>query len=82
MVLEKSNKVTNVGRVKFIELILDLFHVLTLEELHYAIPRITKRITRQKGIISIEGNLKKICIRHAKKVLLAPREIKEIFASS
>jgi hypothetical protein len=37
MMLEKNNKVTNVGRVKFTELVLDLFQVFTLKELHYAI---------------------------------------------
>ncbi len=54
--LKRSNKVTNVGRVKFIELFLDLLQLLTLEELHYAIPRIIKRVTCQEGIVSIEGN--------------------------
>jgi hypothetical protein len=42
MTLEKSNKVTNVGRAKFIKLVVDLFQLLTLEEFHCAIIRIIK----------------------------------------
>ncbi len=42
MMLERSNKVMNIGRAKFIKLVLDVFQLLTLEELHYAIARIIK----------------------------------------
>jgi hypothetical protein len=34
MTLERSNKVTNVGRVKFTKLVLDVLPQFTLEKLH------------------------------------------------
>jgi hypothetical protein len=42
MMLERSNKVMNVGRVKFTELVLDVLQLLTFKEFHYAIARIIK----------------------------------------
>ncbi len=79
--LEKNNKVMNVGRVKFTELVLDLLQLLTFEELHYSTPIIIKQVTCQEGITSTKGIFKKNCIKRANKVLLAFREIKDIFAS-
>jgi hypothetical protein len=40
--LERNNKVMNVGKVQFIELVLDVFQLLTFEELHCAIVTIIK----------------------------------------
>ncbi len=65
MTLQRSNKVTNVGRIKFTELVLDLLQLLTLEELHYAIPRIIKQVICQEGHVGTEGNRKDFCIRCA-----------------
>jgi hypothetical protein len=42
MALERSNKVTNIGKILFTELNLDVLQLFTLEELHYAITRIIK----------------------------------------
>jgi hypothetical protein len=42
MTLERSNKVTNVGRVKFTKLVLYVLYLFTLEEFHCAIVRIMK----------------------------------------
>jgi len=53
---ERSNKVMNIGGAKFIELVLDVFQLLTLEKLHYAIVRIIKQVTCQEGPASIKGN--------------------------
>jgi hypothetical protein len=65
MMLERINKVLNVGRAKFIELVLNVLQLLTFEELHYAIIRIIKQLTRLKGLINIEGNQIDLCIRCA-----------------
>jgi len=65
MMLERNNKVTNVGRVKFTKLVLDVFQLLTLEKLHCAIIRIIKHVTCQEGLGSTEGNQRDICIRRA-----------------
>jgi hypothetical protein len=65
MMLEKNNKVINVGRAKFIELVLDVLQLLTLEELHCAITRIIKQIIHQEGLASTEGHQKDLCIRRA-----------------
>jgi hypothetical protein len=56
MMFERSNKVTNVGRIKFMELVLDVLQLLTLEEFHYAIAKIIKQVTPQEGLANIEGN--------------------------
>jgi hypothetical protein len=45
MMLERNNKVMNVGKAKFVELILDVLQLFTLEEFPYAISRIIKQIT-------------------------------------
>jgi hypothetical protein len=55
MTLEKSNKVTNIGKIKFKRLVLDVLQLFSLEELHYAIARIIKQLTHQ-GLANIEGN--------------------------
>jgi len=65
MMLERNNKVTNVGTVKFTKLVLDVFQLLTFEELHCAIIRIIKQVTCQEGIGSTEGNQRDLCIRCA-----------------
>jgi hypothetical protein len=65
MMFERSNKVTNVGKAKFTELVLDVFQLLTLEKLHYAIVRIIKQVTRQEGLASIKGNQRDLRIKHA-----------------
>ncbi len=62
---ERSNKVTNVGRVQFTKLVLDIFQLLTFEELQYAITRIMKQVTHQEGLVSTKGNHLDLCIRHA-----------------
>ncbi len=64
--LEISNKIMNIGRVKFIEFVLDVLQLFTFEEFHYAIAKIIKQVTCQEGF--------------ATKVLLALSEMKEIFA--
>jgi hypothetical protein len=45
MTLKRNNKVTNVGRAKFIELVINVLQLFTLEELHYAIARFIKQVT-------------------------------------
>jgi hypothetical protein len=52
MTLENNNKAMNIGRAKFIELVLDVFQLLTLEKLHCAITKIIKQVTRQEGLAS------------------------------
>jgi hypothetical protein len=47
MTLEINNKVMNFGTAKFTKLILDVIHLFTLKELHYAITKIIKQVTRQ-----------------------------------
>jgi hypothetical protein len=37
MMLERSNKVTNVGRIEFTKLVLDLLQLLTFEKFHFTI---------------------------------------------
>jgi hypothetical protein len=56
MTLERSNKVMNVGKAKFIELVLDVLQLFTFEELHCAIARIIKQVTCQEVLASIKGN--------------------------
>jgi hypothetical protein len=46
MTFERNNKVTNIGRFKFTELVMDVFQLLTLEELQYSIARIIKQVIR------------------------------------
>jgi hypothetical protein len=55
MTFERSNKDMNIGRIKIIEHVLDVLHILTFEELHYAIVRIIKQIIHQ-GLANIKGN--------------------------
>ncbi len=55
----------NVGRAEFIELVLYVLQVLTLEEFHYVIVRIIKQLTCQEGLVSTEGNYLDLCIKHA-----------------
>ncbi len=62
MTLERSNKVMNVGRAKFTKLVLDVFQLLTLDELHCVITRIIKQVTCQECLISTRGNRKDLCI--------------------
>jgi hypothetical protein len=54
MMLERRNKVTNIGKAKFTKLVLDMFQLLTLKELHYAIARIIKQVICQEGLVGIE----------------------------
>jgi hypothetical protein len=54
MTLERSNKVMNIGRTKFTELVLEVLQLLTLEEFHYAIARLIKQITRQETLKEME----------------------------
>jgi hypothetical protein len=49
MMLERSNKVTNVGRVEFTELVLDLLQLFTFEKLHFTI----EHMLNQKSLVSI-----------------------------
>jgi len=35
--LERSNEVKNIGRVQFIELVIDLFQLLIFEKFHFTI---------------------------------------------
>jgi hypothetical protein len=63
MMLERNNKVMNVGKAKFVELILDVLQLFTLEEFPYAISRIIKQITCQEGLASTKGNKKDLCIK-------------------
>ncbi len=56
MTLERNNKVTNIGRTEFTELVQDVLQVLTLEEFHYIIAIIIKQITCQEGLVSTQGN--------------------------
>ncbi len=63
--LERNNKVTNVGRVQFIELVLDVFQLLTSKKLHCAIITIIERMLSQEGLTNIEGNCKCLCIKCA-----------------
>ncbi len=65
MIFERNNKVTNVGRFKFMKLVSDVFQLLTLEKFPCAITKIIKHITRQEGLVSTEGNRKDLFIRHA-----------------
>ncbi len=62
MRIERSNKVMNIGRAKFIKLVLDVLQLLTLEEFHCDIIRIIKQVTCQECFASTEENQKKICI--------------------
>ncbi len=64
MTLERSNKVTNVGRIKFTKLVLDVLQLFTLEELHCAIIIIIKQVTHQEGFVSTKGNQRDIYIKH------------------
>jgi hypothetical protein len=50
--LERSNKVTNVGRTQFIKLVLDVLQLLTVEKFHYAIIAIIKQMPSQEGLTS------------------------------
>jgi hypothetical protein len=45
----------NIEKIKFKKLVLDVLQLFSLEELHYAIARIIKQVTRQ-GLAIIEGN--------------------------
>jgi hypothetical protein len=65
MMFERSKKVTNIGKAKFTELVLDVFQLLTLEKLHYAIVRIIKQVTHQKGLANTKGNQRDLHIKHA-----------------
>ncbi len=65
MIFERNNKVTNVGRFKFMKLVSDVFQLLTLEKFPCAITKIIKHIIRQEGLVSTEGNRKDLFIRHA-----------------
>jgi hypothetical protein len=56
MMLERSNKVMNVGKVQLTKLVLDVLQLFTLEELHYVIAKIIKQVTHQEGLTSTEGN--------------------------
>ncbi len=58
--VERSNKVMNVGRAKFIELVLDVLQLLTLEELHYAITKIIKEVTCQKRFLTKLREVKEV----------------------
>jgi hypothetical protein len=53
MTFERSNKVTNVKRTKFIELVLNVFQLLTLKKLYYAITRIIKQVTCHKVLLAL-----------------------------
>ncbi len=61
MTLERSNKVMNVGRVKFTNLVPDVLQLLTLDELHCAITKIIKQVTHQECLASTKGNRKNLC---------------------
>ncbi len=50
--LERNNKVTNVGRVQFTKLVLDVFQLLTFKKLHYAITTIIEQMPIQEGLAS------------------------------
>ncbi len=63
--LEKKNEVTNVGKVQFIELVLDLLQLLTFEKLHFTITTTIEQMFNQKGLASTWGNHKHLYIRHA-----------------
>jgi hypothetical protein len=69
MMFETNNKVKNVGRAQFTKLVLDVFQLLTFEKLHYAIAIIIEQMPSQKGIASIEGNYKCLCIMRANGLL-------------
>jgi hypothetical protein len=47
--LERSNKVTNVGRTQFIELVLDVLQLLIVEKFHYTIVAIIEQMPNQEG---------------------------------
>jgi hypothetical protein len=47
---ERSNKVTNVGKVQFTQLFLDMLQLFTLEEFQYVILIIMKQVTCQEGL--------------------------------
>ncbi len=63
MTLERCNKVMNVMRVKFTKFVLNVLQLFTFEEFHHAITKIIKQVIHQKGLASIEGNCKKLCIK-------------------
>jgi hypothetical protein len=49
---ERTNEVTNVGRVQFIDFVLDLFQLLTFEKLHFTIVTFIEHMLNQKGLAS------------------------------
>jgi hypothetical protein len=71
MALERSNKVPNLGKIKFTKLIFDVLQLFTLKDLHCAIVKIIKEVTHQKGLVSTEGNQIDLCIRHAINLLVS-----------
>jgi hypothetical protein len=55
----------NIGRIKFTKFVLNVFQLLTLEELHCAIDKIMKQVTCQEGFTNTKGNHKDLYIRCA-----------------
>ncbi len=54
--LERSNEVTNFGEVPLTKLVLDVFQLLTIEKLYYAIIIIIEQMSSQKTLASTQGN--------------------------
>ncbi len=50
MMFERSNQVTNVGKVQFTKLVLNLLQLFTFEKLHFTIAMIIKYMPSQKGL--------------------------------
>jgi hypothetical protein len=50
--LEKTNEVTNVGKVQFINFVLDLLQLFTFEKLHFTIATIIEHMLNKKGLAS------------------------------
>jgi hypothetical protein len=67
--LEKNNKVTNIGRVQFTEIVLDLPHLPTFEKLHFTITTIIKQMPSQESLTSTGENRRHLHIRHAINLL-------------
>ncbi len=67
--LERSKKVTNFGRAKFTELVLDLLQLLTFEKLHFNIATIIEQMFSQEGFASTQGNCRHLHIRHANDLI-------------
>jgi len=64
MMLARNNEVTNVGKIQFTKLVLDVLWLFTVEKLHRATTIIIKHILSQKVLVNTQGNHGYFHIKH------------------